>query len=190
MYNLYGGPGTGKSTAAAGLFYHMKQAGISCKLVREHVKDWAWDGRSIRDWDQIYFLGKQIRRESMLYGRVPFVITDAPVLMVSFYAHKFSPRHLRGAVSDAVKGFYRHCASAGIVHRHIILRRPKPHDPNGRYQTEDEELADFVRKHMIGLIDGGASYDTTDEAIQDMCRDAKLNMRMLGLIPMPDKGEK
>lgn len=42
----------------------------NAELVREYVKDWAWEGRKINVNDQIYFLGKQVRRETMLYGKL------------------------------------------------------------------------------------------------------------------------
>ena len=38
IINLYGGPGVGKSTTAAGLFYKMKIAGYSCELAYEWIK--------------------------------------------------------------------------------------------------------------------------------------------------------
>jgi tRNA uridine 5-carbamoylmethylation protein Kti12 len=81
IINLYGGPGTGKSTSAAYLYYILKAEGHNVELVREYVKDWAWEGRQISTYDQIYFLGKQVRRESLLYGKVDWIITDSPVMM-------------------------------------------------------------------------------------------------------------
>ena len=81
IINLYGGPGTGKSTSAAYFYYLLKAQGKNVELVREYVKDWAWEGRKISTYDQIYFLGKQVRRESMLYGKVDWIVTDSPIMM-------------------------------------------------------------------------------------------------------------
>lgn len=39
VINLYGGPGTGKSTTAAMLFAKMKLAGFNCEYVPEFAKD-------------------------------------------------------------------------------------------------------------------------------------------------------
>jgi hypothetical protein len=69
IINLYGGPGTGKSTSAAFLYYLLKNDNVNAELVREYVKDWAWEKRSINTYDQLYLLGKQIRKESLLYGK-------------------------------------------------------------------------------------------------------------------------
>lgn len=43
VINLYGGPGTGKSTTAGALFAEMKFRGINCEYVQEYAKDKAWE---------------------------------------------------------------------------------------------------------------------------------------------------
>lgn len=45
VINLFGGPGIGKSTLAAGLFEHMKIAGFNVELVNEYAKDMVWEQR-------------------------------------------------------------------------------------------------------------------------------------------------
>src|ERR1041385_3278977 len=98
IINLYGGPGSGKSTAAAFFYYLMKKDGLSVELVREYVKDWAYEKRGIGTYDQIYFLGKQTRRESMLYSKVDWIVTDSPVMMNLYYAQRYCPRQLAEGV--------------------------------------------------------------------------------------------
>ncbi len=39
---MFGGPGTGKSTSAAGLFFKMKLAQMEVELVTEYAKDLVW----------------------------------------------------------------------------------------------------------------------------------------------------
>lgn len=39
VINLIGGPGSGKSTTAAGLFFRMKSMGVRCELVTEYAKE-------------------------------------------------------------------------------------------------------------------------------------------------------
>jgi ATP:corrinoid adenosyltransferase len=65
VISLFAGPGAGKSTSAAYLYAHLKNRGVNSELVREYVKDRAWEERQIGTYDQIYFLGKQVRREAM-----------------------------------------------------------------------------------------------------------------------------
>ena len=92
IINLYCGPGGGKSTTSAFLFYLLKSSGLNAEMVREYVKEWAWEGRVPSAFDQIYLLGKQVRKESMLLGKVDYVVTDCPVLIGSLYAQKFCQR--------------------------------------------------------------------------------------------------
>jgi hypothetical protein len=38
VVNLFGGPGTGKSTTASGVFYHLKRDNRNVELVQEYAK--------------------------------------------------------------------------------------------------------------------------------------------------------
>lgn len=138
IINLYGGPGTGKSTSAAYLYYLLKADGKNVELVREYVKDWAWEQRKITTYDQIYFLGKQVRRESMLYGKVDWVVTDSPVMMNLYYAQRYCPPSLSEGIRSATLSFYKQAAEDGHKHIHVFLKRTKPYISEGRYQTVDE----------------------------------------------------
>jgi len=138
IINLYGGPSSGKSTSAAFLYYLLKTQGKNVELVREYVKDWAWEQRTISTYDQIYFLGKQVRRESMLYGKVEYIITDSPVMMNLYYAQRYCPVGLAEGIRAATLSFYRQAAEDGHNHYHIMLKRNKPYQGEGRYQTEAE----------------------------------------------------
>lgn len=138
IINLYGGPGAGKSTSAAYFYYILKTKGDNVELVREYVKDWAWEKRNITTYDQIYFLGKQVRRESMLYGKVNWIVTDSPVMMNLYYAQRYCSVSLAEGVRAATLSFYRQAAEDGHKHVHVLLERNKPYISEGRYQTESE----------------------------------------------------
>jgi len=153
IINLYGGPGSGKSTSAAYYYYLLKAAGDNVELVREYVKDWAWEGRKISTYDQIYFLGKQVRRESMLYGKVDWIVTDSPVMMNLYYAQRYCTQTLGEGVRAATLSFYRQALEDGHKHLHIFLHRTKPYQGEGRYQTEAEarEIDDGIKQVLNGL---------------------------------------
>lgn len=160
IINLYGGPGCGKSTSAAYLFYLLKSMGKEAELVREYVKDWAWEGRKFSAYDQLYFLGKQIRRESMLYGKVDYIVTDAPVLLNSYYSKEYAFGPLATGAVATVNGFYKQAEKDGHRHVHVLLHRSKPYDPAGRYHTLEQALK--VDRELIGhLIDFGVSFIRT-----------------------------
>ena len=80
VINLFGGPGVGKSTAAAGLFYEMKKRQLSVELVTEYAKDMVWENRQNILDDQIYIFAKQQRRIARLRDHhIDWVITDSPI---------------------------------------------------------------------------------------------------------------
>jgi len=60
---LYGGPGSGKSTTCAGLYYKLKLKGFNVEMNREYIKEWVWEDREVKEGDQTYFFSKQARRE-------------------------------------------------------------------------------------------------------------------------------
>jgi len=138
IINLYGGPSTGKSTAAAHFYHMMKKDGYNVELVREYVKDWAWESRPMSTYDQIYFLGKQVRRESMLYGKVDWIVTDSPVMMNLYYAQRYCPRQLAEGIRAATLSFYHQAEVDNHQHMHVLLKRVNPYQSEGRYQSEAE----------------------------------------------------
>lgn len=135
VINLWGGPGAGKSTSAAYLFSKLKMAGYDAELVREYVKDWVWEDRKIGRHDQVYFLGKQMKRESMLYGKVEVIVTDAPVMLNSYYAQLHSDAKTAAGIQQILQSFY---ASDEAIHHHFLLYRSKAYNNNGRFQTEEQ----------------------------------------------------
>jgi nicotinamide riboside kinase len=165
IINLYGGPGSGKSTSAAYLYYLLKSEGKNVELVREYVKDWAYEARLISNYDQIYFLGKQVRRESLLYGKVDWIITDSPVMMNLYYAQKYCPSQLSEGIRAATLSMYRQAVEDGHKHTHIFLKRIKPYLAEGRYQKEEEakeidvELKQLLQNLKVPFIEIPASEE-------------------------------
>ena len=86
VINLFGGPGSGKSTTAAGLFYFMKLQHLNVELVTEYAKDLLWSGRLQNLLDQQeYIFAKQNHKLHRLRGKVDFAITDSPILLSYAY---------------------------------------------------------------------------------------------------------
>lgn len=170
IINLYGGPGTGKSTSAAYLYYLLKSQGKNVELVREYVKDWAWEGRIISAYDQFYMMGKQIRRESMLYGKVDYIVTDSPVLLSVYYTQTFHPGPIARGTREAALAFYEHGANQDHKHVHVMLNRSKEYNPAGRYQSEEESRQ--IDKGIVRLLnDEGFDYvksETDHESLSEV----------------------
>jgi RecA/RadA recombinase len=155
VVELYGGPGSGKSTLAAGLYYALKKQGKSVELCREYIKDWAYENRKIGRHDQIYLMGKQVRRESLLYGKVEYIITDSPILLSGFYEHHYQETDI---CTPACVKFLEH---SEVVRFPFLLKRNKPYNPVGRYETEEQakvidvEMGAYLERHLkeFGVID-------------------------------------
>lgn len=138
VVGIGGGPGCGKSTFAAALFAELKARGVSCELVREYVKPWAWRGQVPGRWDELYLLAKQLREESALYGKVDLIVSDRPLWMSAVYEELL---HLPPLAGPAVHALLRQQADEGIRHIDFLVQRTKAFDPSGRYQTESQARA-------------------------------------------------
>lgn len=85
LINIYGGPGAGKSTTAAGVFYELKRIGYDCGLVTEMATELVYDEAFNIMNDQIYLFGEQWHRTFRMLGKVDFIVTDSPLLMNIVY---------------------------------------------------------------------------------------------------------
>lgn len=135
IVNLFGGPGTGKSTTAANLFSRLKLAGVSCELVTEYAKEMTWaspDSEHPGLLDSLDLLAQQSLRQRRLIGQVDYVITDSPLpLIVCFQdkGHFAGMEWFSGAVMQTFSLFNN---------INISLERVKTYDPIGRNQTEEQ----------------------------------------------------
>ena len=128
VINLFGGPGAGKSTTAAGVFFMMKNAGMKVEFVTEYAKDIVWAGRQKELDDQFYIFAKQHHRLHNLLGKVDFVVTDSPLLLTSVYG-EFMPPSFHMLVRDLFMKY---------DNRSVFIERVKPYSIYGRNQTELE----------------------------------------------------
>jgi nicotinamide riboside kinase len=135
--NLVGGPGAGKSTSAAGIFYHLKTLHRDVELVQEYVKSWAYEQRAVNIGDQNHIFNKQQRREIIpLRAGVELVITDSPLTLSGCYAKKSMPKDWELLMLLA-KAHERDYPSINI----FLTRDDKiPYQKLGRYQTKEQAL--------------------------------------------------
>lgn len=140
VINLFGGPGTGKSTTAAATFAEMKYRGINCELVTEYAKDVVW-GRTTATLDnQLYVFAKQHHRFFRLLGQVDYIVTDSPLFLMMYYGRKQGNSYLNLVMEEVHKlpGF------------NFFLKRVKDFNPAGRLQTEDEAKA--IDGQLLALL--------------------------------------
>lgn len=152
VVNLYGGPGTGKSIAAAGTFAIAKLLGANTELITEYAKDATWEQRSEKLFkSQEYIFGKQHFRVSRVADQVDFVITDSPILMGAVYMPPDFPMpSLRQTIYEA------HDNYDSI---NILLKRSGAYQQDGRSQSL-AEAEEKDRQIEALLIDRGVEYTT------------------------------
>jgi GTPase SAR1 family protein len=85
VINLFGGPGVGKSSIAAGLIHKLKKKHISCDAPYEFPKVLAWDNNKEAIKDQLYVLANQHRGIAKSYGKVDYIVVDSPIILSMVY---------------------------------------------------------------------------------------------------------
>jgi hypothetical protein len=162
VINLFGAPNSGKSTTAAGLYYKLKLTGRPTEMVREYAKGLAWEGRIPGQFDQPYIFGKQLKYESMLYGKVDFLVTDSPLLMSAYYDNYVNNSHI---VLNAARDFVQYAKTKDVEFKNVFLNTVDTFQQEGRFQSLEEvqkmsgEMLTWLVENVPGidmhLIAGG-----------------------------------
>lgn len=175
VVNLFAGPGAGKSTTAAGVFFDLKIRGVNCEIAAEFAKDLTWEQRHHTFKDQIYIFGKQYHRIQRLMGQVDVIITDSPLMLTPVYDSEKRPTLEKLAVEEHDK----------MWTYNAFLRRKKPFNQKGRIHGEDHAkdidfaVADMLQKHEI-------PFETFDGTIEG--KDAIVR-KILILLEWKENGE-
>jgi len=139
--NLFGGPGTGKSTTAAGVFAHLKWMGVNCEMALEYAKDCVWDkSRNLLD-NQIFIFGQQHHRIWRLLGQVDVIISDSPLLHSIIYDSSSNPHFAPMVLAEHKK----------LLNLNIFLQREKPYQQIGRLHSEEQ--AREIDSRTIDLLE-------------------------------------
>ncbi len=172
VVNLFAGPGTGKSTMAAGLFYKLKTAGITCELVGEYAKDIFYEGDTQKIADQIYVFAKQQRRVLRLADKVDVVICDSPTILGLAYM----PDHYPPCFAQLVKWQFDQYRNMNI-----FLERKKAFNPKGRFHNEQQSKQKDVEIQEL-LHSNSIEYSTVpgnDEGLEQVFKSIMLDDRLL-----------
>lgn len=149
--------------------------GLHVELVREYVKYWAWNDRKVKEYDQLYLLGKQSAYESMLYGKVDYIVTDSPILLAGMY-QEYRSEGRDTYVGAAALSFMEQAQASGVLYRNFILERNKPFDPRGRWETAEqaEELDRFIWNYLRRPSLGKVGMDPVRVSGENSLRDYEI----------------
>lgn len=163
--NMIGGPGSGKSTAAAGVFSKLKIQEVDCEMVLEFAKDLVWDERYKEFGNQAFIFGNQCQRLRRLEGRVAVAVTDSALLLTLVYNEGDK---LLNQV--ALNEFNRY------DNLNYFLVRQKIYNPNGRLQTEekarllDAEVEQMLESNSIAYTKLASSEESMIQITQDVMK--------------------
>jgi len=148
VINFFGGPGAGKSTAAAGLFYEMKKHWITSEYIQEYAKELVWSDNEHMLSEQNYIFAEQEHRLNRLRTKVSVAITDSPLLLSSFYAPADYPKSFHESVFDFFSTY---------DNLNILVKRSHEYSSIGRLQEQEDadKISDKMEQY---LQDNGIKY--------------------------------
>jgi len=149
VINLFGGPGTGKSTLMAKLFAQLKEQDYEVEMSHEYVKDLVWEESYKKIENQLYIFGKQHNRSYRLLKKIHLIITDSPLLNSIVYYSGTNPYF-----KDMVMYEYKQMNNIGLY-----LERTFEYNANGRYQNL-EEAKKIDRSYKKLLEENNLEYYT------------------------------
>lgn len=143
VINLFGAPGSGKSTVASGLFYHLKLAGMKVEWADEYVKAKLFEEAPYPFKDQLYTFAKQNKKIRQLCGKVDYVVCDSPLLLSLIY-QKDEPKIFNQTVLEYFNQY---------DNINFLLKRTHKYHNEGRFQNEQEsdKIANEIEKKLIEL---------------------------------------
>lgn len=169
VINLLGGPGSGKSTTAAKLFYTLKMNNIKCELISEYAKDRLWEENDMALNDQLYIFAKQQHRQFKLQNKVDVIITDAPLILSLYYGKHLSDS-FRSLVIDEFNKY---------DNLNYFLNRKHKYEEVGRIQKENEaneicnDLEYILNNNNIPFKSLNTNEDFIESIISDFFKKIK-----------------
>lgn len=147
IINLVGGPCSGKSTTAAGLFAKMKLCTKQkVEIVTEVIKDYVYDENVMAMKDQVLITAQQNHRLFRLNDKVDFVISDASLLNGIIYNDFYDdPDNISSELALKLYNQYQNLV--------FLLPRKPEYDQYGRTQTLEEakRIDELFINHLTQL---------------------------------------
>ena len=166
VINFFGGPNSGKSTQAAGMFHRFKIDGYNAEHVNEYAKMCVWENRIDLLEDQLYVMAKQHRRVKRLADKVDFCITDSPLMLGAVYRTAYNQTYY----SDLIDKICYECYSK---HKNINFFMKRTSDNYTESQRSldyenalkiDERMYEIMKDYNIPFYHIEPNENTVDRA--------------------------
>jgi tRNA uridine 5-carbamoylmethylation protein Kti12 len=145
LFELYGGPGAGKSTAAAALFVALKNKGVRANLVGEAATELILNDQGVICQDNQYLVGAMQWERILRLSRheCDVAISDCPIILGQLYS----------------KGLPYYNDQFNLIRKlevqfetyKVYVRRCTPYDQIGRFQTAAEAEALDPEGYLLGM---------------------------------------
>lgn len=140
LINIFGAPGSGKSTTAALTFGNMKLQQEDVELVTEYARDLMYEGMLKHMRQFRIFKGQQSRINNVV-GKVDFLITDSPLLLNIIYNKTEQPEGFNTLVLNSHKTY---------KNINFLLKRSKPYHKGERAESEEDSDKLYIKiKKML-----------------------------------------
>jgi len=151
---LFGGPGSGKSTMRSRIFYELKKRQLNVEEITEYAKELTYGKDDMKLSDQILLFGKQNHSHFVLDKNedIDIIVTDSPPIMGITYMDSNLPYYneLKDLMLKVDKGYKS---------INYFLTRNHEYQEFGRNQTEEqsdekaEEIKNFLKENNIDFIE-------------------------------------
>jgi hypothetical protein len=91
--------------------------------------------------------------------------------MTAYYASLYCSPKLAHGVAEAAQAFYKQASDDGHQHIHIMLKRTRPYNAEGRYQTEEQALRvdvgvrELLQKFEVPLLESSSEPQDLEHAL-------------------------
>lgn len=129
-FNLYAGPGGGKSTTSRILARLLRISNIKTELIDEVPKQMVWHEDFDSLTDQMFVFSQQNRKVNLLQGKNDFTVSDSPLKLQHIYAKKNGMPQEFSSLIDYYDKQYKEIP--------ILLKRKHKYQSIGRVHNEKE----------------------------------------------------
>ncbi len=165
VINMFGGPGSSKSTTAAQLFYELKKRHKNVELTNEYAKWLTYEENYKKIKNQLYLFAKQQNQIYRLLEKVDVIIMDSPLILSSIYSIDGAP---------ALNGIVLHEHNK-LNNLNYFIKRETDYVNEGRYHSAEQAI-EVENKILKYLKDNNIEYKeiTYSTAIETILKDLNI----------------